>query len=374
MVNINALGIIFPNTYDELISDIALKRTMASVPFAGRYRMIDFSLSAMVNAGIQNVTVLAKTNYSSLMDHLGSGREWDLSRRIGGLHIIPPFAKHVSQKIYDGRVEALCTISSFLQAQKEKYVILSDCHIAAQIDFADLIRYHVEQKADITMVYERAEIPQALKSENFTFELDDTKRIIKLYSNDYRSGVQNLSMNVTVINREELITFLKDAQIQNMMYFERDIIAPSLKLLHVQGYEYQGYRGRIYDMRSYFEENMRLLNHENMQQLFAPNKPVYTKVRDESPVRYGMDCKVNRCMIADGCVIEGSVENCVLFRGVKISKGAVVKNSVLMQGTVIEKNAKINYLVTDKDVVITENQELAGNEKFQVYVPKGTKI
>ena len=373
MVNINTLGVIFPNTYDELVPDLVRRRTMASIPFAGRYRMIDFSLSAMVNAGITNVTLLAKKNYYSLMDHLGNGREWDLSRKRGGLNIVPPFAL-ANSKVYHGRVEALCSILGYLEAQKEKYVILSDCNIASGLDFADLINRHVASGADVTMVYERAEIPEPIKTENYTFSINEEGRITELRTNDYRQGVQNLFMNVIVMGREELIAMLKDARVHNLVYFERDIIAPSLKILNTRGYEYAGYRARIYDMRSYFNENMRLLDHSNVEKLFPESRPVYTKVRDEAPVRYAMDCKVHNCMVADGCIIEGEVENCVLFRGVKISKGAKVKNCVLMQGTVVEPDAEVEYIVTDKNVVITHNRHLAGNENFPVYVEKGAIV
>lgn len=373
MVNINTLGVIFPNTYDELIPDLVRRRTMASVPFAGRYRMIDFSLSAMVNAGITNVTLIAKKNYYSLMDHLGNGREWDLSRKRGGLNLVPPFAQ-ADSKVYHGRVEALCSILDFLENQKEKYVILSDCNIASDLDFADLIDKHVSSGADVTMVYERAEIPEPIKVENYTFTLGESGRITEIRTNDYRPGVQNLFMNVIVMGREELVAMLKDARAHNLVYFERDILAPSLKILYAQGYEYTGYRARIYDMRSYFSESMRLLDHKNMEELFPEERPVYTKVRDEAPVRYAMDAKVSNCMMADGCIIEGEVENCVLFRGVKIAKGAKVKNCVLMQGTTVEPNVEISYLVTDKNVTITTGRRMSGNENFPVYVEKGTVI
>ena len=147
-----------------------------------------------------------------------------------------------------------------------------------------------------------------------------------------------------------------------------------MKILNVRGYEYTGYRSRIYDMRSYFAENMRLLKHENMEALFPEERPVYTKVHDEPPVRYAMDCKVDNCMVADGCVIEGEVENCVQFRGVKISKGAKVKNCILMQGTVVEAGCNVEYVITDKNVTITQDKNLVGNESFPVYVQKGTTV
>ena len=331
MVNINALGLIFPNTYDELVPQLVKHRTMASVPFGGRYRMIDFTLSGMVNAGIENVTVIAKKNYHSLMDHLGSGREWDLVRKRGGLNIVPPYAQSQS-KVYHGRVEALYSIVNFLAEQKEKYVVISDCNVASDLNFAHLIDAHVKSGANVTMVYERAEIAKPITTDNYTFTMDDAGRVTEIRWNDYRMGVQNLSMGVIVMDREELIAMVKDAAVQNRMYLERDILGPSLKILHVQGYEYSGYRARIYDIKSYFDENMRLLCPENVAQLFPTERPVYTKVRDEAPVRYAMDCQVHRCIVADGCIIEGEVENCVLFRGVKVSKGAKVKNCVLMQG------------------------------------------
>ena len=237
MVNKNTLGIIFPNTYDDLIPELVHRRTMASVPFGGRYRMIDFTLSAMVNAGIDNVTVLAKKNYYSLMDHLGNGREWDLSRKLGGLNMVPPFAQS-NTKMYHGRVEAIASILSYLEAQKEKYVILSDCNIASDVDYADLMQKHISAGADVTMVYERAAIPEALQTDNYTFDFDESGRMTQLRCNDYRTGVQNLSMNVIVMGREELIAMVRDATVHNYVYLERDILAPALKILHVRGYEY----------------------------------------------------------------------------------------------------------------------------------------
>ncbi len=373
MVNINALGVIFPNTYDDLVPQLVQHRTMASVPFGGRYRMIDFTLSGMVNAGIENVTVIAKKDYHSLMDHLGSGREWDLVRKRGGLNIVPPFAQ-ASAKVYHGRVEALHSILGFLSQQREKYVVLSDCNVASSINFAELIDAHIKSGANVTMVYERAEIAKQFATDNYTFTLDETGRVTEIRWNDYRVGEQNLSMGLIVMDREELIAMVKDASVQNRMYLERDILGPSLKTLRVQGYEYTGYRARIYDVKSYFDENMRLLCPENMAALFPSERPVYTKVRDEAPVRYAMDSKVHRCVVADGCIIEGEIENCIIFRGVKISKGAVVKNCVLMQGTVVEPGVSMEYIVTDKNVIVTMGKALRGNESFPVYIEKGTTV
>ena len=370
--NMDALGIIFPNAYDNLIPEMSTNRTMASIPFGGRYRLIDFVLSDFANAGISNISIMVKRNYHSLMDHLGNGREWDLARKHGGLNLVPPYAE-VGVKMYHGRVEALASIVEFLEEQKEKYVVMADANIAFNFDFKKLIDAHVESGADVTVMYERRTIPEALKDDNYTLRLEDG-HVTELLSNDYRPGVQNLSMNVYVIQREALITMVKDATIRGLVYFEKDILARNLELLNVRGYQYDGYTARVADRKTYFDENMRLLDPANLDQLFPKELPVFTKVHDNAPTRYAMDSKIKNCMVADGCIIEGEIENCVLFRGVKIKKGAKVKNCVLMQNTVVEPGAEIEYLVTDKNVKITTDKKLSGTDSFPVYVSKNHTV
>lgn len=374
MVNTNtsALGIIFPNSYDDLVPEMVTERTMASIPFAGRYRMVDFLLSSMANCGIDNITIVVKRNYHSLMDHLGSGREWDLARKRGGLNMVPPYAE-ANVKMYAGRIEALASIVDYLEDQREKYVVLCDANIAVNFDFNALIDAHIRSGADATMVYQRTEIPEGAKSDNYTIRIADG-RVTELLSNDYRPGVQNLSMNIYVMEREALIQMVKDASVRGLVYFERDLLARNLELLNVQAYEYTGYVARISDRRSYFEENMRLLDPANLKALFMDGGPIYTKVRDDAPTRYAMDSKVKNAMVADGCIIEGEIENCVLFRGVQIKKGAKVKNCVLMQDTVVEADANVEYVVTDKNVEITAGKKLVGTDTFPVYVEKGHTV
>ena len=370
--NTDALGIIFPNAHDSLVQELVAERTMASVPFGGRYRLIDFVLSSMVNSGISNVSIVVKQNYLSLMDHLGSGREWDLTRKRGGLNLVPPYAE-ANVKLYRGRVEALASLVEFLEDQKEEFVIMSDSDVAFNFDFNELIAAHVASQADVTLMYQRSAIPQGLKEDNYTLKLQDG-RVTELLTNDYRPGVQNLSMNVYIIQRESLVAMIKDASIRGLLYFEKDILARNLELLNVQGFEYTGYTARIADRKSYFEENMRLLDPKNLDALFPEDKPIYTKVHDNAPTRYAMDCQVKNSMVADGCIIEGEVEDCVLFRGVKVKKGAKVKNCVLMQNTVVEAGAEVEYAVTDKNVKITADKKLSGTDTFPVYVAKGHTV
>lgn len=383
MVNTNqdALGIIFPNSYDNQVPELVSERLMASIPFASRYRMIDFLLSSMVNCGIDNVSVIVRKNYRSLMRHLGSGREWDLTRKNGGLNIVPPFAEK-TVKVYNGRVEALASVLEFLKMQKEKYVIISDANIVANFDFNAMIDAHITSGADVTIAYKREEIPEGFMNLQptltsdlyYTLELDPaSSRVTHIKTNPKDQGPQNFSMNMYLIDRELLIEQITTAYAHGFSYFERDILAPQLETLKVCGYEYTGYTARISDKNSYFYENMRLLQDENLSALFD-RSPIYTRVRDDNPTRYIGKSKVKNSMVADGCVIEGEVENCILFRGVKVGQGSVVKNCILMQDTTIMNNVEMEYVITDKEVTVSTGKELKGNDNFLIFIPAYKEI
>lgn len=373
--NANALGIIFPNSYDGLIPELVTERLMASIPFAGRYRMVDFILSSMVNCGIDNVSLIVRKNYHSLMDHLGSGREWDLTRKYGGLNIVPPFASN-TVKVYNGRIEALASILDMLKDAREKYVVMSDANLAVNFDFTAMLEQHIESGADVTIAYKKQEILVGMKKPfditkdlYYTFELDDDGRIRQLRINPEDEGVQNLSMNIYIIEREFLVHMISEAYSKGMVYFDRDLLAPNLERLNVRGFEFNGYLARISDIKSYFDENMKLLKDENLDGLFGGN-PIYTKIRDDNPTRYIQGSKAKNIMSADGCIIEGEVENSILFRGVRIAKGAKVKNCVLMQDTIVGEGANVEYVITDKNVTISAGKEIKGADSFPVYVAK----
>ncbi len=373
-----ALGIIFPNSYDSLVPELVSERLMASIPFASRYRMCDFLISSMVHCGIDNISIIVRKNYHSLMDHLGNGREWDLSRKKGGLNIVPPFAQK-QVKMFDGRIEALESIKGYLKKQTEKYVIMSDANIAVNFDFNDLLNAHIKSGADVTMVYRKQEIPKALIRQS-TEAMDlyyalgmNGDRVSKIYINPSEDGEMNFSLNIYVIERENLIRLIDEAYVHGYTYFVRDILEKQIDQLDIRGYCYDGYVAHIHDMKSYFEENMKLLEEENLDALFSGNQ-IYTKIRDDNPTRYINGSTAKNVMVADGCVIEGEVENSILFRGVKIGKGAKVKNCVLMQDTIVEDGASVEYVITDKDVTISSGKLLTGNDSFQVYVSKGQTV
>lgn len=375
--NANAIGIIFPNSYDNLVPELAGDRLMASIPFAGRYRIIDFLLSSLANCGISNIAIMVRENYHSLMDHLGSGRAWDLLRKNGGLSIFPPYAEK-NMKVYSGRVEALESILPYLKSKKEKYVIMMDANIAVDFDFNAMLAEHIESGADVTVAYTEQEIPAELIRAGvhgdmyYTLKLDDG-RVRRIFMNSEMCGKQNLSMNIYIMDREALIDKIHAAFVRGYSYFERDILAPRLEKYNIRGYKYDGYYARICGLKSYFDENMKLLDDENLDALFTGGQ-IYTKIRDDNPTRYINGCKTKNNLVADGCVIEGDVENCVLFRGVKIAKGAKIRNSALMQDTVVNAGARLDYVVTDKNVTIEVGQELKGTDTQPFYVAKGHTV
>lgn len=374
---LKAMGIIFPNSFDSFVSKMVELRLMGSLPFASRYRMVDFVLSSMSNCDISNIAVLPNKNYFSLMDHLGTGREWDLARKNGGVQIFPPFAEN-GGKIATGRVIALANILRHLKQQKEQYVVMCDTNIAVNFDFNAMIKEHIESGADVSIAYKKQALPETfLKSDDvnkdiyYSFEIENGR--IKEINVNPTDGIHNLSMNIFVVERELLIQLVKNAYDHGLTHFTRDILWVKRNELKLHAYEYEGYIAHICSINSYFDENMKLLKDENLDALFGP-APIFTKIRDDNPTRYTDDANVKNTMIADGCFIEGEVENSILFRGVKVAKGAKVKNCILMQDTVIEAGAEIEYLITDKEVTVSANVEMKGTESYPTYIVKGYTV
>lgn len=369
----NVLGLVFANMHDTTLGDMTKNRTMGSVMFGGRYRLIDFPLSNMVNSGISEVGIITKSNYQSLLDHLGSAREWDLARKKGGLYILPPFG-NVESTLYRGRIEALYGAMSFIKHSRAKYVILSDCDVVTNIDYKPIVAAHIESGADITAVAHTGVYSSDDIKTSTVFNVDADKNVTSVLINPDISGTCTTSLNVFVMSMDFLIETVNDAMARGNVSFERNILQEKCRELKIKIYEYDNYFSKLNSPESYFKSNMALLEPENARKLFVPKRSIYTKVSDNAPVKYDLDSKVSNSLIADGCIIEGEVENSVLFRGVKVGKGAKVKNCILMQGTVVGDNAELSYLITDKNVSICENHILTSSPQYPMYVGKGASV
>ena len=366
----NVLGIIYSNVYDEYISELTGIRTMGSVPFAGRYRLIDFCLSGMVNCGITKVGVSTKSNYRSLMDHLGSGKPWDLSRKRGGLTLLPPFNVGDSSGVYSHRFEALRGMMNYISQSGKDYVLFCDCNVVCNIDYEKFIDTHIGSGADITIAYKRGVKPAIANIMTFDLEKD---RIVEAKTGELGTQAKNYSLNIIIMSRALLERLVNSAATLTDARFENDIIAGNTKSLDIRGYKVEEYAEMIDSLRSYYDISMRLLSGAR-KELFKKDRPIYTKVRDDVPAIYGVCSKASNSLIADGCVIKGTVENCILFRGVYIAEDAVVKNSVIMQDSYISSGAKLNCAILDKNVVIRPNREISGAESYPVYIGKNITV
>ncbi len=372
-MNRKVLGIIFANMHEDTISDLTKERTMGSVMFGGRYRLIDFTLSNMVNSGIDEVGVITKSNYQSLLDHLGSGREWDLARKNGGLHLLPPFS-HVQSGMYRGRLEALYGVSDFIMRSGADYVIMSDCDVVTSMDYTPIIEQHIESKADITVVYANDIVDLEQARTSTVFGISAGGRINDVLINPSVSGAVNLSLNTFIVSKEFLKNLILEGASRSLYSFEEDILQARTHEYNIVGYRHENYFRKINSMVSYYDANMDLLDSVKRGKLFPENAPVYTKVRDNPPAKYAIGANVKNSLVADGCIIEGTVENCILFRGAKIGKGAVVKDSIIMQDGVIGKNCEISCVITDKIVHITDGRIMTGSKNYPLYIGKGATI
>ena len=375
-----AAGLIFSNIHDECLPELTRLRTMASVPFGGRYRLIDFPLSNMVNSGISKVGIITHYNYQSLLDHIGTGKDWDLARRSGGIKILPPFITAYDAKatnsLYTTRLEALLGVTNFISRCTEDVIVLSDCDTICNIDLTKVLDRHEETGADITVVTKRVSGGNYNAERHSVLVLDENDKIIDAaeYSSDIK-GAFNVSTNIMVITRRYLITVLNDAAAHGYTSFFRDIIAKNVGKADFRAYRFDGYYSLINNLPGYFETSMKLLDSEVREELFeTADRPVFTKVRNSAPTSYSASAKVSNSIVADGCVIEGEVENCVIFRGVKIGKGTVVRNSILLQDTYVGQNVNLNCVITDKNTVIRDSRNLSGHESMPFYIGKGVMV
>jgi len=372
-------GIIFSNLHDKNVPELTRQRTMASVPFACRYRLIDFALSNMVNAGITNISVIAHYNYHSLMYHIGSGKDWDLARRSGGIRILPPFITAYANNtntLYDSRLEALKSVSHSIAQIKEDLVVVSDCDGIWNFDLADMINAHVEGGADITMAVKREHLTgdRSRKVMILKSDREDNVTDVLVYPNGYE-GTADTSINIWVVTKKYLHSFIADALAHGYNSFSLDVLKRNMGKDRFKVYRYGGYYASISSMAEYFACNMELLKNEALSGIFSiPERQIYTKVRNSAPTRYLDGASVISSMIADGCTVEGRVENSILFRGVRVRKGATVKNSILFQDTYVAENASLDCVITDKNVVVRDGLRLAGCPALPYYIEKGRLI
>lgn len=375
-----AVGLIFSNIHDNTIPELTRKRTLGSVPFGGRYRLIDFTLSSMVNSGISKVGVVTHNNYQSLLDHLGNGKDWDLARRSGGIKILPPyitsFENAASNKYYSSRLEALMGTVNFLNRCEEDYVVMSDCDVICNIDLNKVIESHIASNAAITFIVKKADIAGHNENEKVcAVEFDENNNLTEIAERKITEGVSNIYVNMMVVKRDYLLNVIQEAIARGYKSFLYDIIIRNIGKENYKVYNYDGWYAQIGSLESYFECSMKLLDNDARARLFGiKNYPILTKVRNSAPTRYCEGAKVINSVVAEGCIIEGTVENSIIFRGVHVGKGAVVKNSILFQDSYVCPDATLNCVIADKNVMIKDGRTLSGHSSMPFYIGKDVTV
>lgn len=364
-------GIIYTLRSATELGSLVAKRNVASLPFCGRYRLIDFILSGMVNAGVNDVGVVMERDYQSLLDHLGSGKDWNLSRHTGGLRLLPPFGLPNSFGHFDGCMEALRSVRSYIEDSPHDTVILSGGDLVANIDLAAAAAHHRRTGAAMTAVC-MAGSPN-YPHHRFLPGADGFAE--ELLSVESTSARGLLSLEVYIMEKALLLELMDYCGSTGKTHFHRDALAHFM----AQGgtvalWEHRGYARRIHSAQDYYEASLDMLRAGHMEELFPDDRPIRTKGRAEVSTYYGEKAKVKNSLVADGCYIEGEIENCVLFRGVKVETGAVLKNCIIMQDCVIGAGSSLSAVIADKDCSLSAGITLVGNEHLPILIPKGARI
>ena len=365
-------GIIYTLNSDTALRELVAHRNTASIPFGGRYRLIDFALSSMVNAGVHDVGVIMERDYQSLLDHLSSGKDWGLSRRSGGLRLLPPFGlREAHSGRFSGLLEALQSVRSYIEDIPHENIVLSSGDFVANVDLGAAMELHAQMGADVTAVCV-ADLPY-FPHHRFVPDGDGFSSKLLFAVGPQGEGVA--STEIYLIKKTALLSLLDYCTAESKTHFHREGLMHYLaEGGRVCLYVHDGYIRKIASVRDYYAASLDMLEPSIMTQFFPEERPVRTKERAEVSTYYGEEANVKNCLVADGCYIEGELENCVLFRGVKVGKGARLQNCVILQDGVVEPGAALRYVIADKDAVVSKDCFLVGSETLPIIIPKGETV
>lgn len=365
-------GIIFAYSTENELRELVSVRNTAALPFCGRYRLIDFALSSLRNAGVFNVGIIMQKEYQSLLNHLGSGKPWDMSRRVGGLRILPPFGlpENHSGK-YDGTVEALNAVSSYIKDIPQEHVILLKGNICANLDLDAAIELHESTDAPITAICSE----HASEGRHHRCVLDENGFVEKMVYDRMNDCEGVPSLGGYIIHKELLLQLMDMCKAANLFRFHKDAIAIYLREGgKMNAYIHKGYAGTVSSVEAYYRINMDMLNAENRRSVFNPRRPVFTKMHEEVSTYYGEKAQSRNSLVADNCIIEGEIENCIVFSGARIAAGAKLRNCIVMDGCTVGEGCDLKCVIADKNVCFSENTVLTGAPGLPVVVPKNFKI
>lgn len=374
----NTMGLIFSENPDTNLGELTSCRSLAAVPAGGRYRLIDFALSNMVNSGITNVGITTPHRYKSLLDHLGTGKDWDMDRKQDGLFLLSSDESREDANGIMGGVDILYNVMSYLKRSKQRYVIVSDCNNICNLTFGDALRTHKENDAEVTMLYTKEPerlTPREVRTKIF-LTVGQSGIIEDMQVHPAVQKSDCTYMNIFIIGREQLISLVEDCVAHGRHKLTKDLLMSAVNRGRVYGYQFDGYKKKINNTQAYYEFNLDLLRKEVREELFGTQSDnrIYTKTKDSNPTSYGPESRAVNSFVADGCIIEGRVRNSILFRGVHVGKGTVVENSVIMQDSDIMENCAVKNCIFDKEVILRSGKRLIGQDTFPLLVGKKTIV
>lgn len=362
------IGLLTANYSTSGFGTLTEKRPPACIPFGGRYRLMDFALSNMVNSRISTVGLITPYYYRSIMDHVGAGKEWGLDKKEGGLFILPGTVFGLKEENAHLLLRDIIHNSNYLARGDGDYILVSGCSLVYNMDYQPMIAKHELQGWPITILYRKTKHGE--KHRGYYLTLDENGTVTGIQQGE--EG-ENLFMDCFLIDKSFLLRFMRDFRALGYMDF-MDIVRQNLDMIKVNSWRFDGYVGYTDGLEDYMRSSLDLLNPEVQQELFPADRQIRTKIHDTPPASYVPGSVVKNSMMTAGSVIEGTVENSIIFRNVRVEKGAVVRNCVLMEKCVIKAGAWLEYVVCDKNVTISPSTCITGSPEHPCVLAKDAVI
>lgn len=368
-----AIGIILAGGNNKRMKELSNKRAIAAMPIAGSFRAIDFSLSNMSNSHVQKVAVLTQYNSRSLNQHLSSSKWWDFGRKQGGLYTYTPTITAEHSDWFRGTADALYQNITFLKESHEPYVIIASGDGIYKLDYGKVLEFHIEKKADITVVVKTLDSGDDA-SRFGCVKMNDDQRIVDFEEKPLQTDANTISCGIYVIRRRHLIELLEQAHEEDRVDLVQDILVRYKNVKKIYGYKLNTYWANIASVESYYKTNMAFLRRDVRDFFFRQQPLVYTRLEDNPPAKYNPDSSVKNSLLASGCIINGTVENSILFRKVYVGNNCVIKNSIILNDVYIGDNTVIeNCIVESRDTIRANTTYIGTPENIRIVIEKNDR-
>jgi glucose-1-phosphate adenylyltransferase len=364
-------GLCLSDPHPDRAGDGSKKRTLSAAHFAGRYRLVDFMLSNMVNSKIYTIGMILNSHYQSLISHIGMGKDWDLARKSGGVTFFPPYLADERQSVNSELDGPLQRAAEYIMEVKDEFIVLADSSVVYNMDYRTAIEAHKKSGADVTAIFTKKTITPGERENAVIFDISEDGCVQGVNRAPYTNEKLNVSLGAYVMRKGFFMQLTTDEKNCGMLRFSRVLLARALKRLNVMAYEFMGYSVHISSIETFFHYNMEMLEEDNRNALFGyEGRRIFTNRRDTLPTKYGKHAEIRNSIIADGCQIEGTVIDSVICRNVRIMAGAVIKNCILQDESMIHQHAMLDCIIADRGVIISEHRSMIGSSTYPVYIER----